>query len=276
MIELRNVTKYYEVRHGVRYILNDVSLTIPSRTNVAVIGSNGAGKSTFLRLIGGSEPANSGTILTDSEISWPLGLASGFQGVLTGRQNVMFVCKINGLSRGDTRQVIRQVSEFAEIAEYFDMPVQTYSSGMRARLGFGLSMAFRFDVYLIDELTSVGDTNFKNKAKQAFNRISRHASLIFVSHNINTLRESCQSGLFLRDGKADFYPDIEEAIAHYAEYARAHNHKVGKDGAMRGLDSKKTRMAESKFAQKTAQEAQINSQSTQPAVDPDSNSQPPQ
>jgi capsular polysaccharide transport system ATP-binding protein len=132
MIELRNVTKYYPVRNGVRYVLNDVSVTIPSDTNVAVIGSNGAGKSTFLRLIGGAEPANSGTILTDAEISWPLGLASGFQGSLTGRQNVLFVCQINGLDRFESRHVIRQVSEFAEIGEYFDMPVNTYSSGMRA------------------------------------------------------------------------------------------------------------------------------------------------
>jgi len=246
MIELRNVTKYYAVQHGVRYILNDVSLTIPSRTNVAVIGSNGAGKSTLLRLIGGAEPANSGSIITDADVSWPLGLASGFQGTLTGRQNVVFVCNINGLNRKETRQVIRIVCEFAEIGEYFDMPVETYSSGMRARLGFGLSMAFRFDVYLIDELTSVGDANFKKKASKAFAEISNHASLIFVSHNLNTLRDTCQSALFLRDGHADFYPDLEDGIAVYSDYARANNHEVGKHGAMKGLNLKKKRNSEKK------------------------------
>lgn len=254
MIELRNVTKYYPVRNGVRYVLNNVSVTIPSNTNVAVIGSNGAGKSTFLRLIGGAEPANSGTILTDSEISWPLGLASGFQGSLTGRQNVLFVCQINGLNRSESRHVIRQVSEFAEIGEYFDMPVNTYSSGMRARLGFGLSMSFRFDVYLIDELTSVGDTNFKHKAQAAFSQICKRASLIFVSHNVKTLRNACQSALFLRDGHADFYPDIEEGIAVYAEYAREHRHRVGKDGAMRGLNTRMTRSAIKKLKKQNGSE----------------------
>lgn len=232
MIELRNVTKYYPVQNGVRFVLNDVSFTIPTRANVAVLGPNGAGKSTFLRLIGGSESANSGTILTDSEISWPLGLASGFQGSLTARQNLLFVCRINGLDRPDTRQVIRQVAEFTEIGEYFDMPVNTYSSGMRARLGFGLSMAFRFDVYLIDELTSVGDVNFKQKAKAAFKEICKDASLIYVSHNLNVLRDACQSALFLRDGRVDFYPDIEDGITAYAEYAREHLH-VGRP--MKGL-----------------------------------------
>lgn len=220
MIELRNVTKHYPVKNGLRYVLRDVSLVIPSRTNIAVLGPNGAGKSTFLRLIGGAESADSGTIITDSEISWPLGISSGFQGSLTGRQNVLFVCRINGLTPVQIREVIRQVTEFSEIAEYFDMPVSTYSSGMRARLSFGLSMAFDFDVYLIDELTSVGDAIFREKAKAAFERIRKRASLIFVSHNLATLRQSCQSALFLRDGMAEFYEDIDDGIGAYKEYIR--------------------------------------------------------
>jgi capsular polysaccharide transport system ATP-binding protein len=220
MIELRNVTKHYPVQNGRRYVLRDVSLVIPDRTNLAVLGPNGAGKSTFLRIIGGAEPANSGTIITNSEISWPLGLTSGFQGSFTGRDNVRFVCQINGLSRDATLEVMRQVTDFAEIGEYFDMPVRTYSSGMRARLSFGLSMAFDFDVYLVDELTSVGDTIFREKAKAAFERIRKRASLIFVSHNLKTLKESCQSALFLREGIADFYQDIDEGIDAYTEYTR--------------------------------------------------------
>lgn len=244
MIELRNLTKRYPVKNGFRYVLRDVSLTIPSRTNLAVLGPNGAGKSTFLRLIGGAEPADSGTILTDQEISWPLGLTSGFQGSLTGRENIMFVCRINGLNTDATRYVIRQVVDFAEIGEYFDMPVSTYSSGMKGRLSFGLSMAFEFDVYLIDELTSVGDTNFREKAKAAFENIRKRASLIFVSHNIKTLRQSCQSALFMRDGMADFYPDIDEGIEAYNEYVREHrNHENPKEGAgkseKRGKKSKR-------------------------------------
>lgn len=222
MIEFRNVIKHYPVKDGLRYVLRNVSFMIPARTNVAVIGPNGAGKSTILRLIGGAEPANSGTILTDEEISWPLGLTSGFQGSLTGRQNIHFVCRVNGLDSVQTQQATRQVVDFAEIGEYFDMPVNTYSSGMRARLTFGLSMAFKFDVYLVDELTSVGDVNFRAKAKAAFEQIRARASLIFVSHHLKILRESCESALFVRDGLADYFPRLDDAIDAYREYARHH------------------------------------------------------
>lgn len=222
MIELRNITKTYPVQSGLRYVLRDVSLIIPSKTNLAILGPNGAGKSTFLRLIGGAEPADSGEILTDQEISWPLGISSGFQGSLTGRENVLFVCRINGLNLDESRYVINQVTNFAELGEYFDMPVNTYSSGMRARLSFGLSMSFEFDVYLIDELTSVGDTIFREKAKAAFENIRNRASLIFVSHSLKTLRDSCQSALFLRDGQADYFPHIEDGISAYQEYIQQH------------------------------------------------------
>jgi capsular polysaccharide transport system ATP-binding protein len=235
MIELRNVTKTYPVKTGLRYVLRDVSLVLPARANIAVLGPNGAGKSTFLRLIGGAEAADSGTIITDSDISWPLGISSGFQGSLTGRQNVLFVCRINGLSPAQIKEVMRQVNDFAEIGEYFDMPVNTYSSGMRARLGFGLSMAFEFDVYLIDELTSVGDAIFREKAKAAFENIRTRASLIFVSHNLKTLRQSCQSALFLRDGMADFYQDIDDGIGAYQEYIQEHRQHGRSMKGLRGL-----------------------------------------
>ncbi len=220
MIELRNVTKTYQVNGGRRHVLTNVSLVIPSRSNLAILGPNGSGKSTLLRLIGGAEPADSGTIITDANVSWPLGVSSGFQGSLTGRENVVFVCRINGLNKDQQRYVIHQVTEFAELGEYFDMAINTYSSGMRARLAFGLSMAFDFDVYLVDELTSVGDAIFREKASAAFAEIRKRASLIFVSHNLKTLRQACECALFLRDGKADFYPDINDGIAAYTEYVR--------------------------------------------------------
>ena len=244
MIELRNLTKSYPVQNGVRYVLRDVSLVIPSRTNLAILGPNGAGKSTFLRLIGGAEPADSGTIITDQEISWPLGLSSGFQGSLTGRQNVLFVCRINGLGRDDIRHVIKQVTDFAELGEYFEMPVNTYSSGMRARLSFGLSMSFQFDYYLVDELTSVGDMIFREKAKTAFENIRKRASLIFVSHNLQTLRQVCQSALFLREGKADFYPDINEGITAYKTYIRKlREQKESKEGGISMRERRQARKA---------------------------------
>jgi capsular polysaccharide transport system ATP-binding protein len=269
MIELRNVTKSYPVKSGQRYILRNVSLVIPDRLNIAVLGPNGAGKSTFLRLIGGVESADSGTIISDSDVSWPLGLTSGFQGSLTGRQNVLFVCSINGLRSAQISDVTNQVIDFAEIGEYFDMPVNTYSSGMRARLSFGLSMAFQFDVYLVDELTSVGDAIFREKAKAAFEKIRKRASLIFVSHNLKTLRESCQSALFLRDGIADFYPHIEDGISAYQEYINSHrnhglpvggkerdnpkNQNTNSDQQARKLAQKQARKQARKQAQKLAQ-----------------------
>lgn len=229
MIELRNLTKYYPVKSGVRDILRDVSLVIPTGANLAVLGPNGAGKSTFLRLIGGAEAPNRGRILSDQSISWPLGINSGFQGSLTGRQNLQFACRVNGLNRNQIETVTEEVVDFAELGKYFDLPIKTYSSGMRARLSFGLSMAFTFDVYLIDELTSVGDAIFRNKAKQAFKDMRDRASIIFVSHNLQTLRESCDSALFLHDGTAKFFPAIDEGIEAYQEYIRSDRDKHSKE-----------------------------------------------
>lgn len=240
MIELRNVTKYYPIQSGVRHILRDVTLTIPGSTNLAVLGPNGAGKSTFLRLIGGAEFPNHGQIRSNQSISWPLGIGSGFQASLSGRQNTLFVCRINGLSPAQTRQVVDEVTEFAELGEYFDLPVRTYSSGMRARLSFGLSMAFEFEIYLIDELTAVGDAVFRAKAKKAFHDLRDRASIIFVSHNLQTLRESCDSALFLHDGTAAYYDNIDDGIEAYQEFIRAD--RLGHARELRAL--KKHRRAE--------------------------------
>lgn len=263
MIELRNITKTYPVQNGLRYVLRDVSLIIPSMTNLAILGPNGAGKSTFLRLIGGAEPADSGEIITDQEISWPLGLSSGFQGSLTGRQNVLFVCRINGLNLDQSRYVINQVTNFAEIGEYFDMPLNSYSSGMRARLCFGLSMAFEFDVYLIDELTSVGDTIFKEKAVAAFHNICKRASLIYVSHNLKTLKQSCQSALFLRDGQADYFQHIDDGIAAYEDYIQQHRRAKK---PKRGKLPFKARQAAKKAARRKAR-----AEASSPGAQSDSN-----
>ena len=219
MIRLENVTKYYTLKNGDKhYVVDNISLEIPSKKSLAILGPNGAGKSTFLRIIGGAEAPNSGKIITDANISWPLGLNAGFQGSLTGRQNIQFVCEINGLNKSEAKQIMQEVQDFAELDKFFDMPVKSYSSGMRARLGFGLSMCFDFDYYLIDELTSVGDAIFRQKATKAFEEIKEHASLIFVAHNLQTLRQSCDSALFLRNGKANYYENIEDGINAYQHY----------------------------------------------------------
>ena len=222
MISIQNVTKYYSMKGGaIHYVLRNVSLEIPSNHSIGVLGPNGAGKSTLLRMIGGAESPNSGSIRTKSNVSWPLGLGVGFQGSLSGRQNVLFVCQINGLSKAETKQVLEGVIDFTELGEFFDMPVKSYSSGMRARLGFGLSINFDFDYYLIDELTSVGDAVFKAKAERAFERIKQSSSLIYVAHNLAALKESCKSALFLHDGEMDYYKDINDGIKAYEEYIKA-------------------------------------------------------
>ena len=203
------------------YVLKDVSLDIPSNHSIGVLGPNGAGKSTLLRMIGGAEAPNSGEIKTNSSVSWPLGLGVGFQGSLSGRQNVLFVCQINGLSKAETKQVLEGVIDFTELGDFFDMPVKSYSSGMRARLGFGLSINFDFDYYLIDELTSVGDAIFRTKAAKEFERIKQSSSLIYVAHNLKSLEASCQSALFLRDGDVTYYENIKDGINAYQDYIKA-------------------------------------------------------
>ena len=222
MIILDNVTKFYPMKKGgIHYVIKEISLEIPSNKSLAILGPNGAGKSTLLRMIGGAEAPNSGKITAEGHVSWPLGVGVGFQGSLTGRQNVLFVCEINGLSSPETLKILKDVIAFSELGPFFDMPVKTYSSGMRARLGFGLSISFEFDYYLIDELTSVGDAIFRKKAQEAFEDIKSRASLIFVAHNLQTLRESCDSALFLRDGLASYHPSIEEGIELYQQYIKS-------------------------------------------------------
>ncbi|WP_083941870.1 MULTISPECIES: ABC transporter ATP-binding protein [Salinicola] len=216
MIEIRNLYKRYHNHHGSQWVLKDISLTIPSGVSVGLLGRNGAGKSTLLRLIGGMDSPDRGEIIRNSRVSWPIGLAGGFQGSMTGRQNVKFVARIHGAEE-EIERVVQEVEAFAEIGNAFDEPVKTYSSGMRSRLAFGLSLAFDFDVYLSDEATAVGDRAFKAKAKEAFkDRIGR-ASLIMVSHGEGVLREFCEAGIVLEQGQAKWFDDIEEAISAYHE-----------------------------------------------------------
>ena len=184
---------------------------------MALVGRNGAGKSTLLRVIGGIDRPDYGQIITDQTISWPVGLAGGFQGSLTGRENVKFVARLYA-KPAELKEKIEFVEEFAELGKYFDMPIKTYSSGMKSRLGFGLSMAFKFDYYLVDEVTAVGDARFKQKCAELFK--SRHAesSFLMVSHSLNSLKEFCDVALFLgRDNKVRYFDDVSEALEVYKQ-----------------------------------------------------------
>ena len=167
MIELQNVTKYFRTTKGKKYILKDVSFSIPSDVNVGILGRNGAGKSTLMKMLGQIEFPNHGKIISDKTFSWVMGVGGGFQNNMTGRANVKFVCRIYGKSKEEIDRSIEFVKEFSELEDYFEMPIRTYSSGMKSRLTFGLSLAFDFDYLLIDETLSVGDARFRKKSKEA-------------------------------------------------------------------------------------------------------------
>ncbi len=220
MITVKNLWKRYHGEKDNDWVLKDINLTIPSGVSVGLIGQNGAGKSTFLRLIGGMDSPEKGSVERHCSVSWPIGLAGGFQGSMTGRQNVMFVARIHGGAH-DMKQIIAFVEEFAEIGKAFDHPVRTYSSGMRSRLAFGLSLAFDFDVYLSDEATAVGDAKFKAKATKAFKDRVGKASLIMVSHQEGILKDLCQAGIWLHQGEASWFDDINDALLAYKESSDA-------------------------------------------------------
>ena len=214
MIRINGLYKRYHNYHESDWVLSDINLHIPRGVSVGLIGRNGQGKSTLLRLIAGMDTPNKGEITRNCRVSWPIGLAGGFKGSMTGRQNVKFVARIHQGEQG-LEDISRRVEEFAEIGKAFDEPVQTYSNGMRARLAFGLSLAFEFDVYLSDEATAVGDRTFKKKATKAFKDRVGQASLIMVSHGEGILKELCQAGIWLNNGKAHWFDDINQALAAY-------------------------------------------------------------
>ena len=217
MIIVDDVYKRYQTTHGPgRWILEGVSFVIPPRVSVGLVGRNGAGKSTLLRLIGGIDQPSKGHIERRCRVSWPMGFGGGLQGSLTGRQNAKFVCRIHGHEE-DIDEKIAFIQDFSELGEAFDEPIKNYSSGMRSRLQFGLSLSFDFDVYISDEVTATGDAAFKQKAADAFKKLADHSSLIMVSHGEGTLREFCSAGIFLDAGKAYWFDNIEEALDAYKE-----------------------------------------------------------
>lgn len=215
MIRLERVSKAYRTKNGLRRILTDMSVEFPRHKSVGILGKNGAGKSTLLRLLGGIEAPDSGRVLRLGNISWPLGFGGGFHGSLTGYENLRFACRIYG---ADIRKVSRFVERFSELGDYMRMPVNTYSSGMKARLAFGLSMAIDFECYLVDEITAVGDVSFQKKCRLLFRERRSRSILIMVSHNPGTIRQHCDIGAVLHQGKLHFYQNLKDAIKFYEKH----------------------------------------------------------
>jgi len=214
MIELRHLTKVYKTSSGPNVVLDDITMTIPPRESIGILGRNGAGKSTLLRLVGGAELPTHGDIVRKGRVSWPIGFAGGFNGSLTGEENCRFVARIYGQ---DVDWVVEQTRQFAEIGNYFYEPVRTYSSGMRARVAFGLSMAIDFELYLVDEVTAVGDRQFRRRCRAAFAERRERAGLIMVSHDVATIREYCRRCAILDRGKLRLYDSVDEAVVEYGE-----------------------------------------------------------
>lgn len=220
VIEVKSLFKRYRSDQQARtpWVLKDVNFTIPQGVSVGLLGANGAGKSTLFRLLAGLDSPNKGEIIKRCRISWPIGLSGSLQGSLTGRQNVKFVARVQGAGDpASLQRIMSSVEAFAEIGKAFDEPVKTYSSGMKSRLSFGLSLAFDFDVYLSDEATAVGDRSFKAKASKAFRDKIGQASLVISSHSEGILKDLCQAGLYLRQGEAFWYDSIQDAITAYHE-----------------------------------------------------------
>ena len=212
MIEFQNVSKAYALGSGKKVLLDNVSFFFGEGVNIGILGVNGAGKSTALRMIAGSETPNKGKIIRSGTFSWPLGFAAGFNGSLSGEENLRFICRIYA---ANISKVTESVADFSELGEALYEPVSTYSTGMRARLAFALSMAIEFDVYLVDEIMGVGDRLFQEKCKLAFNEKSKESSIIMVSHSMDTIRDYSDVVLLLSKGKVAIYDDVEEAIANY-------------------------------------------------------------
>lgn len=209
MIRLEHVTKSFRVGAGRKYVARDLSATFPTGVAVALLGRNGAGKSTMMGMIGGRLRPDSGRIVSTGSISWPIGFAGSFNGDLTGSQNTRFLARVYGV---DTDELAAFVEDFAELGAHFREPIRTYSAGMRSRLAFGISVGIPFDTYLVDEVTSVGDAAFRRKSRAVFHERMRSSGAIFVSHAMAEVRLFCEAGMVLENGQATYYDDLEEAI----------------------------------------------------------------
>lgn len=212
MIELIDIFKTYPVKGGSRIVLDQVNFKMNQGEKVGILGRNGAGKSTLIRLISEAEHPTSGQIIRDMSISWPIAFGGGFQGSLTGIDNIYFICRIYGI---DARNVLPFVEEFSDLGRYLEEPIKKYSSGMRARLAFAISMAVEFDCFLIDEVVSVGDQRFHEKCHHELFEKRKDRAMIIVSHDPHYIRQHCERASVLDNGKLYNFDGLEEAFDFY-------------------------------------------------------------
>lgn len=215
MLQCINITKTFHTSSGPREVLKGVNLRVERGEKLGILGQNGAGKSTILRIIGGVDFATSGHIEKDMSVSWPLAFTGAFQGSLSGLDNLRFICRIYEKDYDETRAF---VDDFAELGSQLLEPVKTYSSGMRARLGFALSLVIDFDCYLIDEVIMVGDARFAEKCNREMFEKKADRGMIIVSHNMGFVKETCTRCCLLKDGKMIECPSVEEGIDMYHQF----------------------------------------------------------
>jgi capsular polysaccharide transport system ATP-binding protein len=212
MIRLDKVVKRYRTRVGEHTVLDGVNLEVNPGDKIGILGRNGAGKSTLIRIISGAELPSAGRVTRQMSVSWPLAFGGAFQGSLTGVDNVRFICRVYG---SDFKAAIPFVEEFAELGKFLREPVKTYSSGMRARLAFAISMAVEFECFLIDEVISVGDARFHEKCQQELFEKRRDRAMIIVSHEAHNIREHCNRACVLKNGHLWEFPDVDAAYVDY-------------------------------------------------------------
>jgi capsular polysaccharide transport system ATP-binding protein len=212
MIRFINLSKSFRTPGGRKVVADRINLTIPSGVSMALMGRNGAGKSTLLEMIGGLIQPDNGRIEITGTVSWRVGYAGSFHKDMTGAQNVRFIARIYGV---DTDDLSDFVEDFAELGPHYHVPVRHYSSGMKSRLAFGVSIGIPFDTYLVDEVTSVGDAAFKLKSREVFEDRMKQAGAIVVSHSTTQLKKLCTAAAILEDGQLSYFDDIDAAIGRH-------------------------------------------------------------
>ena len=214
MIHIEHVSKLYGTRHGLVTVLDDINLTIRRGEKVGILGRNGAGKSTMIRLISGAEQPTAGSIWRGMSVSWPLAFGGAFQGTLTGLDNLRFICRVYGTNADDK---VGFVQDFSELGRYLREPVKSYSAGMRARLAFAISMVVEFDCFLIDEIVAVGDSRFHEKCRVELFEKRKDRAMIIVSHDPGYVREHCDRAAVLVRGRLSTFDKVTDAFAFYEE-----------------------------------------------------------
>jgi capsular polysaccharide transport system ATP-binding protein len=212
MIRLVDLCKSYPTSQGPREVFRNINLSVAPGEKVGILGRNGAGKSTMIRLLSGAEQPTSGSVERLMSVSWPLAFGGAFQSSLTGLDNLRFICRIYGMPWEDKLDYVQQ---FSELGPYLYEPLRIYSSGMRARLAFALSMVIEFDCFLIDEVVAVGDARFHEKCHAELFEKRADRALIIVSHDANYVREHCSTLCVLSEGALSVFTDPDEAFDFY-------------------------------------------------------------